>query len=328
MKKNWIAVLAILVLVLGAYSLFEVNRGTKETKTIKIGISQIVPNIILDSVRQEIINTLAENGYKEGENLTIDYQNAQGDMSINQSIAQKFADSDYDLFVGITTPTTQAIANVIKDRPVVFAAVSDSVKAGLVKDLQHPGGNVTGTSDITLYEQQLDLIKKIKPSVKTIGILYNPSEDAAQSGLEQAQKYAPQFGLEIVTVTVNTSNDVLVSARSIVDKVDAFYIIPDSTVVSGQDALIKVAIENKKPLFAYEESGVEKGALATLSTNYAELGKRTGEIIVQILEGENPAEIPVIGVTSASLFINTTTAEKIGITFSDEQLAEAKQIYK
>jgi len=320
--------LAILVLVLGAYSLFEVNRGTKETKTIKIGISQIVPNIILDSVRQEIINTLAENGYKEGENLTIDYQNAQGDMSINQSIAQKFADSDYDLFVGITTPTTQAIANVIKDRPVVFAAVSDSVKAGLVKDLQHPGGNVTGTSDITLYEQQLDLIKKIKPSVKTIGILYNPSEDAAQSGLEQAQKYAPQFGLEIVTVTVNTSNDVLVSARSIVDKVDAFYIIPDSTVVSGQDALIKVAIENKKPLFAYEESGVEKGALATLSTNYAELGKRTGEIIVQILEGENPAEIPVIGVTSASLFINTTTAEKIGITFSDEQLAEAKQIYK
>ena len=320
--------MAILVLVLGAYSLFEVNRGTKETKTIKIGISQIVPNIILDSVRQEIINTLAENGYKEGENLTIDYQNAQGDMSINQSIAQKFADSDYDLFVGITTPTTQAIANVIKDRPVVFAAVSDSVKAGLVKDLQHPGGNVTGTSDITLYEQQLDLIKKIKPSVKTIGILYNPSEDAAQSGLEQAQKYAPQFGLEIVTVTVNTSNDVLVSARSIVDKVDAFYIIPDSTVVSGQDALIKVAIENKKPLFAYEESGVEKGALATLSTNYAELGKRTGEIIVQILEGENPAEIPVIGVTSASLFINTTTAEKIGITFSDEQLAEAKQIYK
>ena len=328
MNKTWITVLVIAIVAVGAYALFGLNKGVDKSKIVKIGISQIAPHVVLDSVRQEIIDTLAANGYKEGENLVLDYQNAQGDMTINQSIAQKFANSDYNLFVAITTPTSQAIANAIKDRPVVFAAVSDPVKAGLVTNPQHPGGNITGTSDITLYEQQLDLIKKIKPSVKTIGIIYNPSEAAAQSGLGQTRKYAPQFGLEIVTATANTSNDVLVAARSIADKVDAFYIIPDNTVISGQDALIKIAIEKKKPLFAYEESGVEKGALVTLSTNYAELGIRTAEIIVKILKGENPGDIPVLGVTDASLFINTTTAEKIGVTFSSDQIKQAKQVYK
>ena len=328
MNKTWITVLVIAIVAVGAYALFGLNKGVDKSKIVKIGISQIAPHVVLDSVRQEIIDTLAANGYKEGENLVLDYQNAQGDMTINQSIAQKFANSDYNLFVAITTPTSQAIANAIKDRPIVFAAVSDPIKAGLVTNPQHPRGNITGTSDITLYEQQLDLIKKMKPSVKTIGIIYNPSEAAAQSGLGQTRKYAPQFGLEIVTATANTSNDVLVAARSIADKVDAFYIIPDNTVISGQDALIKIAIEKKKPLFAYEESGVEKGALATLSTNYAELGKRTAEIIIRILKGENPGDIPVLGVTDASLFINTTTAEKIGVTFSSDQIKQAKQVYK
>ncbi len=328
MNKTWIGILIITVLAIGTYTLFGFNKGVDKTRAVKIGISQIAPHVVLDSVRQEIINTLAAQGYKEGENLIFDYQNAQGDMNINQSIAQKFANSDYNLFVAITTPTSQAIANAIKGRPIVFAAVTDPVKAGLITDLLHPGGNITGTSDITLYEQQLELLKKLKPTTKTIGIVYNPSEAAAQSGLEQTRKYAPKFGLEIITATANTSNDVLVAARSIADKVDAFYIIPDNTVISGQDSLIKIAIEKKKPLIAYEESGVEKGALATLSTDYTELGKRTGEIIVKILQGKNPGDIPVLGVTDASLFINTTTAQKIGVTFSQDQINQAKQIYE
>lgn len=328
MNKKLVAFLAIVIVAVGVWGFFGSNKGVDRSKIVKIGISQIAPHVVLDSVRQEIINTLAVGGYKEGENLILDYQNAQGDMSINQSIAQKFANSDYDLFVAITTPTSQALANAIKDKPIVFAAVTDPVKAGLLSDLQSPGGNITGTSDITLYEQQLDLLKKIKPTTKTVGIVYNPSETAAQSGLEQVRKFAPNLGLEIITATISTSNDILVAARSIADKVDAFYIIPDNTIVSGQDALIKVAVEKKKPLIAYEESGVEKGALATLSTNYAELGKKTGEIILKILEGKNPGDMPVLGVTDANLFINTGTAEKIGITFSQDQISKAKQIYK
>lgn len=328
MNTKWKIILVLAVLIIGVWAVSGVKKNANTTKTIKIGISQIAPYDVLDSARAEILNTLSKNGYKEGKNLVVDYQNAQGDMSINQSIAKKFANSDYNLFVSITTPTSQAMANMIKDRPIVFAAVSDPIKAGLVKNSEFPGGNITGTSDITLYQQQLALIKKLKPDTKKIGIIYNPSEAAAQSGLAQTRKYAPQYGFEIITATANTSNDVLVAARSLASNIDVFYIIPDNTVISGQDALIKIAIEKKKPLIAYEETGVKKGALATLSTNYSELGKRTGEIILQILSGKKAGDIPVLGVTDANLFINTTTAEKIGITFPSDMLTNAKQIYK
>lgn len=327
MKKYLIGLALIGLLVVGVFS-----YATKENRQVpamtKIGISQIAPYDVLDTARQEMISFLAKNGYVEGKNLYIDYQNAAGDMNVNQAIAKKFAGSDYNLFVAITTPSSQALANAIKDRPIVFAAVSDPVKAGLVTDLKHPNNNITGTSDITLYKEQLSFLKSIQPNVRTLGIIYNPSEPAAQTGIEKVNNLAAEYGLQIITATANTTTDVLPAARSIVSKVDAFYIIPDNTVISGQDALIRVALENKKPLIAYEESGVEKGALATLSTNYADLGKHTGDIIVQVLQGKKPGDIPVLGVTDAYVFLNTTTAKTLGINLPDNLVQRAKKIYQ
>jgi putative ABC transport system substrate-binding protein len=327
-SRLWIILAVIVIVAVAGYSIYAANRGPDPSQTVKIGISQLVPHVVLDAVREEILTTLSSNGYEQGENLVVDYQNAQGDENVNQSIAQKFAASDYDLFVAITTPSSQALVKAIKDRPIIFAAVSDPLKAELVSSLENPGGNVTGTSDITLYEEQLGLIKKLQPNAKKIGIIYNPSEIAAQSGLEQAQKFGTPLEFEFVTTTVSTTNEVLAAARSLTEKVDVFYIIPDNTVIAGQDALIKVAIEAKKPLFAYEQSGVESGALATLSTNYTALGKKTAEMVIRVLEGKKPGNIAVVGITEADLFVNKKTADAIGLSLPTDLINDAKEVYE
>lgn len=326
MKKSWIIVIAIVVVIIGAYLLL--NTKNNNSKVVKVGVSQIVSHVVFDDIKNGIIAGFAANGYTEGKNIIFDFQNAQGEASINQSIAQKFANGDYDLIMPLGTQASQAVANLIKDRPIVFGAVTDPVTAGLVKSNEKPGGNITGTSDITLYKQQLELLKKIKPDVKKVGLVYNPGEANTQYGLEQTKKYGEPMGLEFVTAPANNTGEVLSAARSIVDKVDAFYMLPDNTVLAGQDALIKVAIESKKPLISIDESGVKNGALATLGTNYKKVGERAAEIAVRVLKGEKPGDIPVLGVTDADIFINTTTAQKIGLTFSQDLINQAKQVYK
>lgn len=336
MKKSWIVLsVALVLLAVAAYLLYgSKNSSTIQKspstnpKTVKVGVSQIVSHVGIDAVREGIVAGFANNGYKEGENIVFDFQNAQGEASINQSIAQKFANSDYDLFMPIGTQASQVIANLIKNKPIVFASVTDPVTAGLVKSNQNPGGNITGTSDITLYREHLDLLKKLKPDVKKVGLLYNPGEANSKFSLEETKKYGNDFGFEFVVAPVNNTNEILSAARSIVDKVDAFYILPDNTVVAGEDALIKVALEAKKPLIAVDQSGVEKGALATLGTNYKKVGERTAEMALRVLKGENPENISVLGVTDADLFINTKTAQVVGIVFSDDLIKQAKQIYK
>lgn len=326
MKKTWVIVIAIVVVVIGAYLL--INTRNNNSKVVRVGISQITSHPGLDSVKRGIYSGFAKAGYTEGKNIVFDFQNAQGDMSINQSIAQKFANGDYDLIIPLSTPSAQAVANLIKERPIVFGAVTDPVSAGLVKSKEKPGGNITGTSDITLIKQQLELLKKIKPDVKKVGIVYNPGEPNTQYGLDQTKQYGEAMGLEFIIAPANNSNEILSAARSIADKVDAFYMTTDNTVLAGQNALIKVAIESKKPLISLDQSGVENGALATLSTNYEKVGERTAEIAVRVLKGEKPGDIPVLGVTDADIFINTTTAQKIGLTFSQDLINQAKQVYK
>jgi len=317
-------VVIVIVVIAGIWAITKNNAPKKVT----IGVSQITSHVIFDTIKTGIIAGFEKAGYKEGENIVFDFQNAQGDSATNTAIAQKFANSSYDLFIPFGTSSSQALVNLIKDRPIIFASVTDPVTAGIVQTNEKPGGNVTGTSNITLYKEQLELLKKIVPSVKKIGYVYNPGEANAVYGLAQAKKYGEAMGFEFVTAPANNSGEVISAARSIAEKVDAFYMSPDNTVLSAQDAFVKVAIEAKKPLISIEESGVKAGALATLGTNYEKVGERTAEIALRVLKGEKPANIPVLGVTDDDLFINTTTAQAIGITLSQEMLNQAKQVYK
>ncbi len=330
MKKPWIIVIVLLIIVVVYLGLKNQSATDNKMKkeTVKIGVSQITSHAVFDEIIKGIKSGFEAGGYKEGENITYDFQNAQGDNTINQSIAQKFANSDYNLFMPLGTPASQALVNLIKDKPVVFGAVTDPVTAGLVQSNETPGGNVTGTSDITLYNEHLKLLKELVPKAKKVGIVYNPGEANARFALEQTQKYAKDYGLEIITAPANNSGEILSAAKSIAGKVDALYMLPDNTILSGQEAYIKVALDSKKPLITIDQSGVEKGGLATLGTNYKKVGERTAEIAIRVLKGEKPSDIPVLGVTDADLFINTKTAQAIGITIPEEKITMAKQVYQ
>jgi len=205
--------------------------------------------------------------------------------------------------------------------------VTDPITAGLLQSKENPGGNITGSSDMILFKEQLELLISLKTGAKKVGVVYNPSESNSQFGLQETKKFAAELGLEIVTAPANNTNEVMSAAKSLVNKVDAFYVLSDNTVIAGQEALIKVATEAKKPLIGVEQGGVEKGALATIGINYEKLGERTAELAIRVLKGENISKISVYGVKDGDLFINAKTAKAIGLSIPEEILKQAKQVY-
>lgn len=324
MKKYLLSLLILIILIFGGI-LFNFSN---KSKILKIGIFQPISHPGIDVVRDGIVAGFAANGYKNGKNIAFDFQNGQGDSSISQAIARKFANSDYDLFIPIGTQASQSLVNLIKKKPIVFAAVTDPISAGLLKSKQNPGGNITGTSDMVLFKEQLQLLKKIDPQVKKIGVVNNPSESNSQFGLNETKKYAKELGIEVLTAPANNTGEVLSAAQSLVNRVDAFYIISDNVVIAGQQSLIKVSIEAKKPLIGVEQGGVEEGALATVGINYAKIGEATAALAIRVLKGENPGKIPVISTQVGDVFINIKTAQAIGLPIPKDILKQAKQIYK
>lgn len=262
-----------LVLLLSLVGCGAAKSGTSPAekegpKQLKIGIVQIVEHPALDSARQGFLDTLKKNGYEEGKNLTVDYQNAQGDQSILQSITQKFSSAKLDLVLAIATPSAQAMASASKDIPILITAVTDPVEAKLVNSMEKPGKNVTGTTDMNPIKEQFELMKTLVPTVKKVGVIYNAGEVNSQVQVAIAKKVATDLGLEIVEATVTTSADVLQASQSLIGKVDTIYVPTDNMVVSAAQSVVQVSQKNKIPIISGESSVVDKGALATIGVNY------------------------------------------------------------
>ncbi|SJZ30974.1 ABC transporter substrate-binding protein [Selenihalanaerobacter shriftii] len=306
------------------------GQQSKDTETsndkLKIGIIQIVEHPALDAARKGFIDSLTKQGYKEGEDVVYDYQNAQGDMSTAQTIAKQFKNNQVDMILAIATPTAQAAANVTSDIPILITAVTDPKAAGLVKNLKRPGTNVTGTSDLTPVRKQLQLLKKIKPNIQNIGIIYNAGETNSVVQAKIAEKAAKDLGLNLENGTVSTTSDVLQATQTLIGKVDAFYVPTDNTVASAIEAVVKVASEEDLPLVVGEEGMVERGALATIGINYYKLGKQTGEMAVKVIKGADPAQMPIEYLKTTELIINKDAAEKMNVSIPQEILDNAKEV--
>lgn len=281
-----------------------------------IGIVNLLSHPALDAAQAGFIEALAEAGYVEGENLTLDIQNANNDQSTLTNIANTFASGDADLFYAIATPSAQSLAQVITDRPIVFAAVTDPVSAGLVDEWENPGGNITGVSDMNPMDGQLNLIQEVLPDVQSVGIVYSSGEVNSEVQVEQAKAVADELGIEIVTATVTNSAEVQQAAQSL--DVDAFLIPTDNTVVSAAESVIQVAEQKGVPVFASDESTMERGAAAGLSVNYTQQGKDAAALAIQLLEGADPASLPVETQKEFDLFVNEAAAEAQGLTLPAE----------
>jgi len=298
----------------------------QESKQVQLGIIQIVEHPALDASRQGFLDVMAENGYKDGENLVVDYQSAQGDQSILQSIANKFAQDKKDLVLAIATPSAMAMANETTEIPIVITAVTDPVEAKLVDSLEKPGTNVTGTTDMNPVADQLALIKELVPEAQNVGIIYNSSEVNSEVQVKIARQAAPDLGFTLHEATVTASNEVMQATQSLMGKVDAIYLPTDNMVISSLSAVLQIAEENKIPVIAGESNSVEEGALATLGIDYYKLGCQTAESALRVLNGENPAGIAVEAQKGADIVINLQAAERFGVTISDELMAKAAQV--
>ncbi|GAA2184859.1 ABC transporter substrate-binding protein [Brooklawnia cerclae] len=297
------------------------SSGSSSSGTVyRIGITQIVSHPSLDAAREGFKQALADAGIE----AEYDEQNAQGDQATATSIASKFASQDLDLVLAVATPTAQAAAQAIIDTPILFTAVTDPVAADLVDSNETPGGNITGTTDMNPVAEQIALVKRLNPDAKTVGILYSSGEVNSQVQVELAREAADEQGLTVVEKTITTTSEVLQAAQTL--DVDAIYVPTDNNVVAGLDTVIQVAEDKQIPLIAGETDSVAKGALITYGLDYTELGRQTGEMAVKILtEGADPATLAVESQKTPKLVINTTAAERMGVTVPQDLLDEADE---
>ena len=294
----------------------------------KVAITAIVEHPALDAVRKGVLDELKAQGFEEGKNLTVDFQSAQGSTANAAQIAKKFAGDNPDVIVAIATPSAQSVVAATKTIPVVYSAVTDPVAAKLVSSWEPSGTNVTGVSDELPLEPQIDLMKKIVPTVKNIGYVYSPGEVNSTTVLEQLKTKLGGQGLNVVAAPAQRSSDVLTAARSLQGKVDLIYTSLDNNVVSSYESLYKAAVEMKTPLIAADTDSVKRGAVAALGVNYYDLGKKTGGVVVDVLKGKKAGEIPSSRMDAANLdlFVSKKNAAATGITVSEDVLKSAKEV--
>ncbi|MCM5560255.1 ABC transporter substrate-binding protein [Pleomorphomonas sp. JP5] len=295
-------------------------------ENVTVDVTAIVEHPALDAVRDGVKDALAAAGYKEGENLTFVYKSAQGNAATAAQIARQFAGEEPTVIVPISTPSAQAVAAATRDIPIVFSAVSDPVGAQLVKNMDKPGGNVTGLSDMSPVAEHVALIKEILPNVKKLGFLYNSGEANSVSLLAALKAEAEKAGIEVVESAATKTAEVQGAMRALVGKADAVYVPTDNTIISALESAVGVAEESKLPLFTADTDSVSRGAIAALGFNYYDVGKQTGDIVVRVLKGETVGDIPTTIAKGTDLVVNKTAAAKMGVTLPEALVARATKV--
>ena len=302
------------------------HADSEEIGSKFVAITQIVEHPSLNAVRDGVQDELAKAGYEAEKTLKWEWESAQGSPEIAAQIADKFVGEQPDLIVAISTPSAQAIASAADNLPILFSAVTDPVGARLVGDLDHPGGFITGVSDLSPIPQHLDLIAEIVPDAKQIGVLYNGGEANSVSLINLLKQAAPERDMTIVEATVSSTGEVATATQSLVGKVDVIYLPTDNTTASAAESIIQLGQNNRLPVFAGDTGTVERGAIATLSFNYYDIGRQTGRMALRVFEGEKPGDIPVELGDKLELVLNPSAAEAMGVTIPESVVARADEV--
>ncbi|OCG00911.1 MULTISPECIES: ABC transporter substrate-binding protein [unclassified Gilliamella] len=313
-----------MLLSLSVVTFFSLADNKSEQKYV--AITAIVEHPALDNVRKGVEDELKDNGYIVGQNLKLQFASAQGSSANAAQIAKQFVANKPNVIVGIATPSTQALVATTKTIPIVFTAVTDPVAAKLTPSWEASKTNVTGVSDALSLESQIDMMLKIKPDAKNIGYVYSPSEVNSTIVLKELQVALGKRGMKIIAAPAQRTSDISTAAISLKGKVDLIYTTTDNNVVSAYEALAKVANENKIPLLASDPDSAERGAIAALGMSYYDLGRQAGKIVIRILNGEKPGDIPPQVGNITQLTINKKAAERQGVTLSEEVLKSAAKI--
>ncbi len=324
--KKVLAVLLVLVMTLGMFAGCgsEDEQGDDaDGKVFKVGIVQMMEHPSLNTIRESIIEGLEEKGYVDGQNITIEYKNGQNDTTVMKTIAQTFIANECDVIIAIATPAAQAAFSETTEIPIIFAAVTDPVDAGLVDSLDNPGGNVTGTSDEVSAEMIMNLAQEITPNFKKIGALYCSGEDNSASVIQGLKEYADANGFEVIESAVTNTSEVQQAAQYLADKVDVVYSPIDNTVASAMAVATEVFNSAKIPFYVSADSMVQDGGLATYGIDYTILGNETGYMVAEILGGAEPSTLAVRKMSDMSIYVNTDTAAAIGVEIPQSVMDKA-----
>ena len=315
-RKLLAPLLVVGILLTSLISLHQL-KADKKKDVFRIGISQFITHQSLDATREGFVDELAKQGYAEGKNIEIDLQNAQGEQRNLKTISQQLAESS-DVVLAIATPSAQSLANTTQTTPVIFSAVTDPVSAKLVESREHPGGNVTGTSDQSsdAISTQINLIKKVLPKAKTIGILYTQSEPNSVVQKDEAKRLLEEKGFTVVEKTILDSNNVKAAAESLMTEVDMVFVPTDNIISSTMETVKQVSIKHKVPVFGGSTEMIAVGGLYNYGTNYEELGRQTARMLIRVLKGEKPENIAVELPEKLELHTNQEMADALGIDIS------------
>jgi putative ABC transport system substrate-binding protein len=310
-QKSTIGIILVLIPIA---ALILRGKDTKK-KQVTVAITQIVEHPALDQERMGIVLALQEAGYIDGTNLKIIYQSAQGSPVTATQIAQKFVSLKPDVIVAISTPSAQSVLSAIgKNRiPLVFTAVTDPVGAHLVKDLHHPELGISGVSDYLQPKPQIQLIQKFIPTIKNIGIIYNPGESNSSAFFKELQDMAPSLGIHLIAATASRTSEVAAAAESLVGRVEAVYIPNDNTAVSAIESIVRVGIHHQLPVFAGDSGSVLRGAVGAAGYNRIQLGKTAGNQVVQFLKNPDLKEYPVAIQHPIEMTLNRKALSKMGL---------------
>ena len=321
--------------ILDYTKLFEKNRTEVESdinkaqnKEVKVGVLQLLSHPALDQIYKGLEDGLAKEGYKVGDNLKIDLQNAQGDQSNLASMGQKLVSDNNDILVGITTPATLSLSNATKDKPIIMAGITYPVEAGLIKSEDKPGNNITGVSDRTPIKQQLEIMKKVLPKMKKVGILYTASEDNSVKQAQEAEKLAKELGLEVKVSSIANTNDIQQVTESLASETDAIFVPIDNTIASAMSTVVKVTDAKKIPVFPSADTMVADGGVLGIGVDQYQIGVETAKVVAKVLKGEDTKNMPIVLANEGVIYLNEAKAKQLGIEIPNEVKEKAKVVDK
>lgn len=325
-KRLIFAVSAVVLVLIASFFLQEKKTETVQIEKKKVGVLQFVSHPALDEIYKGVKQGLADEGYTE-DKIEILFQNGQADQSKLTTMSQQLVQKKSDVLIGIATPAAQSLATTTSEIPIVLGAVTDPVGANLVADNEAPGGNITGVSDKSPVNAQMALAKQLLPTAKTVGILYSSAEDNSKYQVAEAEEAAKKQGFMTKKMAVPSSNEIAQTVQVMSQEVDFIYIPLDNTIANAMQTVVSEANKSNKPIITSVDTMVQQGGLATVGINQFDLGVQAGKMAADILSGKSePATTPIYTFTEGDTIINTTQAEKLGITIPEELKKSAKLV--
>jgi putative tryptophan/tyrosine transport system substrate-binding protein len=331
MRRSWFRMMGVMTFALCAVASANSPTPVLAAEMKNVAIMTMVDTPQLLEVKEGLLKGLTARGYVEGKNLKVDFKSAQGNFGTAQQIARQFVGDAPDVIVAITTPVSQAVVAATKDLPVVFTTVTDPVSAKIVSSNTHPGGNVSGVSDLVPTELQINLVREVVPGLKTLGLVYDSSQDSARATANSIKAIAPKLGLTIIEAPAMGVNNVASATQSLVGRVDAIFVPNDTIVYAAFETVVKVAQDAHVPLFSAERRSVQRGSIGTVGFDFGQMGVQTADMVDKVLKGAKPGDMDVVYMKDVpngiGLYLNKASAEKMGVTIPGSVLDRATTIF-